>query len=91
MEVLQGTAHRQQAHLEKLVRDYKGQLNLMMSKQNETEEFVSVLQSDVQSIKSSVHGRLSSTEERLEELQASYKSKFLRRVVWRIESILIVW
>lgn len=46
-----------------------------MSKQNETEELVSALQSDIRSIKSGMHEKLSSTEEKLEELQASYKSE----------------
>ncbi len=75
MEALQGTARQQQAHLEKLVGDYKGQLDVVMSKQNETEELVGALQIDVHSIKSGMHERLTSTEGKLEEFQGSYKSE----------------
>ena len=72
MEVLQGTARRQQAQLEQLVGEYRGQLNLVMDKQNKTEELVSSLQSDLRSIKSGMHERLCSTEEKLEQLQSLY-------------------
>ena len=43
-----------------------------MDQQNETEELVSSLQSDLHSINSGMHERLCSTEEKLEQLQSSY-------------------
>ena len=52
MEALQGTVSRQQAQLKQLVRgEYRGHLNLVIDKQNDTEELVSSLQSDLRSIK----------------------------------------
>ena len=75
MEALQGTARQQQAHLDKLVGYYKGQLDMIVVKQNETEELVGALQTDVRSIKSGMHQRLTSTEEKLEEFRTSYKSE----------------
>ena len=54
--------------------EYRGQFDLMMSKQNETDELISTLQRDVYSIKSSMH-EIKLTEWKLEELQAFYESE----------------